>query len=201
MTRRNGTARCLVALACGLALALSGACRRAADVPPETYQKAVLSFDIALAAMDTSQEVLARQHLDTLVGIVPQEPAGWANLGLLLLRQQELDAARERLATAAGLAPDSAEIARLQALVESRAGDLEASTRLWRRAVELAPSDPRAAYALAQDVERQGTGAHDAEAQQVLEQLLARTENLPARLDFARLAAKRGDGAALTRAL
>lgn len=186
---------------CGLLTVLVGGCRRTQDVPPETYRQAVLSFDTALAAMDTSQEVLAREHLDKVVALVPQEPAGWANLGLLLLRQQEVDAARERLANAVRLAPESAAVVRLQALIESRAGDMAASTRLWRRAVDLAPADPRAAYALAQDLERQGTDAQDAEAQQVLEQMLARNENLPARLDLARLAAKRGDAAALTRAL
>ena len=73
------------------------------------------------------------------MALVPQEPAGWANLGLLLLRQQENVAARERLAQAAELAPDAAAIVRLQALVESREGNLAESTRLWRRAVALDP--------------------------------------------------------------
>ena len=180
-----------------VALVSVGACRRSVDVPPETYREAVVSFHTALAAMETSQELLAREHLDRVVALVPQEPAGWANLGLLLLRQQEIEPARAQLARASSLAPEDASIVRLQALVESRAGELAAATRFWRRAVDLAPSDPRAAYALAQDVERQGTEADEAEAQRVLEQLLARTENLPARLDLARIAAKRGDGAAL----
>ncbi len=184
-----------------VALVSVGACRRSVDVPPETYREAVVSFHTALAAMETSQELLAREHLDRVVALVPQEPAGWANLGLLLLRQQEIEPARAQLARASSLAPEDASIVRLQALVESRAGELAAATRFWRRAVDLAPSDPRAAYALAQDVERQGTEADEAEAQRVLEQLLARTENLPARLDLARIAAKRGDGAALASAL
>lgn len=201
MSLHTRAVRLSAGLACGLLLTLGGACRRSPEVSTETYREAVLSFDTALAAMDTSQEVLAREHLDKVVALVPQEPAGWANLGLLLLRQQEIDTAREALSKAAERAPDSAAIVRIQALIESRAGDLAASTRLWRRAVELAPADPRAAYALAQDIERQGSDAHDVEAQQVLEQMLARTENLPARLDLARLAAKRGDGAGLTRAL
>ena len=34
---------------------------------------------------------------------MPEEPAGWANLGLLLLRQQELEQGAQRLARAAEL--------------------------------------------------------------------------------------------------
>ena len=98
-------------------------------VAPEVYREAVVAFHTALAAIDTSQEVLAREKLDRVVALVPQEPAGWANLGLLLLRQQENAAARERLARAAELAPDAAAIVRLQALVESRDGNLAESTR------------------------------------------------------------------------
>jgi cytochrome c-type biogenesis protein CcmH/NrfG len=192
-----------LALTIGLGFAVGSlsACRPTTDVSPEVYREAVVAFHTALAAIDTSQEVLAREKLDRVVALVPQEPAGWANLGLLLLRQQENAAARQQLAKAAELAPDAAAIVRLQALVESREGNLAESTRLWRRAVELDPSDPKAAYALAQETERQGGADSDAEAQRVLEQLLTRTDSLPVRLDYARLASKRGDVPALTRAL
>src|SRR4030095_10943386 len=65
----------------------------------------------------------------------------------------------------------------------------------------LAPADVKAAYALAQEVERQGTPESDAEAQRALETLLATSNNLPARLDAIRLAAKRGDAAAVNTGL
>jgi len=132
---------------------------------------------------------------------VPQEPAGWANLGLLLLRQQEIGPAKERLAKAAELAPDSPAIARLLAIAESKGGNPAESIRHWRRALDLDPADTKAAYALALEIERQGGADQDAEAQRVLEDLLKRSDNLPARLDAMRLAAKRGDAAALTRGL
>ena len=199
ISTRRGLSRAVV-VAC-LASTAIASCRRAADVSPEAYREAVVAFHTALAAIDTSQEVLAREKLDRVVALVPQEPAGWANLGLLLLRQQENAAARERLTRAAELAPDAAAIVRLQALVESREGNLAESTRLWRRAVELDPTDPKAAYALAQETERQGGADADAEAQRVLEQLLTRSDSLPVRLDYARLAAKRGDARGLAQAL
>jgi tetratricopeptide (TPR) repeat protein len=189
------------ALAASLAAASCSSCRRPADVPEATYREAVTAFHTAIAALQTSQEVLARQKLDRVVAIVPQEPAGWADLGLLLLRQQEVGPAKERLTKAAELAPDSAEIERLLAIAESRAGNPAASIAHWRKALALDASDAKAAYALALELERLGTPDTDAEAQQVLEQLLARSDNLPARLDALRIAAKRADGAAVARGL
>jgi len=183
------------------ALCATASCRRQPRVADETYRAAVTAFYVSLAAMQTSQDVLARRELDRLTQQVPQEPAGWANLGLLLLRQQQLDDATVRLTRASDLAPRSAAIARLQALAEGRKGNLDASMRHWRRAMELDPADANAPYALAQELERAGSPANEAEAQRLLEGLAGRTGNLAAELEYARLAAKRGDAAALQRAL
>ena len=70
----------------------------------------------------------------------------------------------------------------------------------WKRALEIDPGDAKAAFALAQDLERQGPES-EAEAQQTLATLLSRSENLAVRLDYARLSAKRGDGASLQKAI
>ncbi|MEO6010801.1 MAG: FG-GAP-like repeat-containing protein, partial [Vicinamibacteraceae bacterium] len=188
-------------LAGAAAVSSCSSCRRPADVPEATYREAVTAFHTALAALETSQEPLARQKLDRVVALVPQEPAGWANLGLLLLRQQETAPAKERLLKAAELAPESAEVERLLAIAESRAGNSAESIRHWRRASELGPGHVKTVYALAQEVERQGTPESDAEAQRVLEGLLATADNLPARLDAIRLAGKRGDAAAVHKGL
>jgi FG-GAP-like repeat/ASPIC and UnbV len=147
--------------------------------------------------MQTTQEVLARSKFDRVVALTPHEPAGWANLGLLLLRQQEIEQGAEKLTKAAELAPDSAAIQRLLALAESRRGNLTAALAHWRRALEIDPDDLEAAYSIALETERQGGADHDAEAQRLLEQLLERRDNLAARLEYVRLAAKRGDAAAL----
>ena len=144
---------------------------------------------------------LVGQELDRLTQLVPDEAAGWANLGLLLLRQQQMDEAATRLARASQLAPRNAAIERLLALTESRTGNLEASVRHWRRAIELDPADLKAPYALAQELERLGGPANDAEAQRLFDTLAARSGNLAAKLEFARVAARRADAAALARAL
>jgi hypothetical protein len=187
-----------------LAAVLAGSCsscRRTPLLSEADRREVVTAFHTALAALDTSQEVLARQKLDRVIALAPQEPAAWANLGLLLLRQQEIEPARERLLKAEALAPANARIQRLVALTESRRGQPAESIRHWRRALELDPADVKAAYALSQEIERQGGADADLQAQQALEQLLARGDNLPARLDYLRLAAKRGDAATLQKAL
>jgi hypothetical protein len=182
------------------ALAAGTSCRRQARVSDETYRSAVTAFHVSLAAMQTSQDVLAREELERLTGLVPHEPAGWANLGLLHLRHQQIDEGAELLARASSLAPRSAAIERLLALADSLRGDLDRSIARWRRAAELDPSDLRAPYALALELERQGT-AGEAEAQRILENIAARSGNLAVLVEHARIAAKRGDAAALSATL
>ena len=195
--------RLVPAAACLLALAalVNGSCRRKPAVSDATYKQAVTAFYVSLAAMQTSQDAHARAELDRLIQLVPDEAAGWANLGLLFLRQQQFDEAAERLAKAASLAPQNAAVERLRALAESRRGNVEASIGHWRRAIELDAADLKAPYALAQELERLGGGANETEAQRLLEALSARSGNLAAQLEFARLAAKRGDAAPLAKAL
>ena len=108
---------------------LVGSSGREPEPAPQAYREAVTAFYTGLSAMQTTQEVLAREKFDRVIALVPQEPAGWANLGLLLLRQQELEQGAQQLARAAALAPDSAEIQRLQALAESRRGNLAEAIR------------------------------------------------------------------------
>jgi Tfp pilus assembly protein PilF len=186
---------------CVLTLAVVTGCRRTPAISDATYRDAVAAFYTSLAALQTSQDVLARRELDRLTQLAPQEPAGWANLGLLLLRQQQVDAAMPHLTTASTLAPRNATITRLLALAESQKGSVEESIRQWRRAMDLDPSDHKAPFAYAQELERQGGAENDAEAQRVLGSLVDRSGNLAAELELARLAARRGDSAVLARAL
>jgi hypothetical protein len=190
-----------VASVLAIVVVFGSSCGRRPELPEATYREAVTAFYTALAAMQTSQELLARRELERVIQLAPDEPAGWANLGLLLLRQQDVDAARDRLTKAAALAPKSAAVQRLLALLESRSGRLTEAIRHWRRAAELDPGDSRAPYALALDTERQGGNDGLVEAQLVLESLLARKENLAVRLELARLAAKQGDAAGLRKAV
>ena len=67
-----------------------------------------------------------------------------------------------------------------------------------RKAVELDPKNLRAAYALAEEIERQGDANSEVEVQQVMQKILAaQPDNLAALLELSRVAAKRGDAATL----
>jgi hypothetical protein len=193
----------LLRCACLAMLAAAGACSPRADpeLPPQAYREAVTAFYVGLSAMQTTQEVLAKERFERAAALAPREPAVWANLGLLLLRQQDLDQAAQHLARAASLAPDSAAIQRLQALAESRRGNLPQAIAYWKRAIELDPRDRTAEYALALETERLGGAASDAEAQAILERLLGRGDNLAARVEYIRIAAKRGDASALSKGI
>src|SRR5262245_49828901 len=135
--------------ACVLIVTMACSSTREAEVPAAVYREAVTAFFVGLSAMQTTQEVLTREKFDRVVAIVPQEPAGWANLGLLLLRQQDLEQGTKQLTHAASLAPESGAIQRLLALAESRRGNLTEAIAHWRRALELDPNDRARACALA----------------------------------------------------
>src|SRR6202035_105957 len=67
---------------------------------------------------------------------------------------------------------------------------------------ELDPKNLRAAYALAEEIERQGAANSEAEVQQVMQKILAaQPDNLAALLELSRVAAKRGDATTLKAAV
>jgi tetratricopeptide (TPR) repeat protein len=190
-----------IPLLLSLTLTTAAACRRESTATEPAYREAVTAFYVALAALQTSQDALARKELDHFVQLVPNEAAGWANLGLLLLRQQQMDEATVRLTRASELAPRDAAIERLRAQTESRRGNLEQSVRHWRRAIELDATDLKAPFALAQELERLGGADNEAEAQRQFATIASRSNNLAAAIEHARIAAKRADAAVLAKAL
>ena len=159
------------------------------------YRDLVTAFYVGLAGLQTGEDVRAKEKLTRSTEIAPGEPAGWANLGLLAVRQQEFDTAFEKVEKARSLAPDNSQIEALLGLIESKRGKLPEATAHLKKAVELDPKNLRALFALAQETERQGAETSDAEAQALLEKILeTQPDNLAVLLDVTRLAAKRGDG-------
>ncbi len=185
-----------------IALLLSGAaCERNAGLPkPDSkeYRELVTAFYVGLAGLQTGEDVRAKEKLTRATEIAPGEPAAWANLGLLAVRQQEFDTAYERVEKARSLAPDNSQIEALLGLIESKRGKLPEAAAHLKKAVELDPKNLRALYALAQETERQGAETSDAEAQALLQKILeTQPDNLAVLLDVTRLAAKRGDAETL----
>src|SRR5712691_5349893 len=150
----------LTVLACVILFGASlDACRRGDGLPDpssKTYRDAVAAFHTSIAAIQAGVEVVAEEKMLRVTELVPQEPAAWANLGLLALRRTAFDLAATRLQKARALAPESSQIQVLSGLLESMQGRLEAARAYLQRAVALDPHNLKAVYALAQLIEQQG---------------------------------------------
>ncbi|HYE16490.1 MAG TPA: tetratricopeptide repeat protein, partial [Pyrinomonadaceae bacterium] len=176
-----------------LAAAALVSCTRATtpEKNPANYAQVVRAFYVGLSALQVGDDVRAEEKLKEAAALAPQEPASWANLGLLYLRQREFDRAAENLEKAQKLAPESVEIHLLLGLLESSRGRYEEATAALKRAVELDPKNLKALYALSAEAERAGDeGAQLGYLQRILE---GQPGNLSVNLEVARIAAKRGD--------
>jgi tetratricopeptide (TPR) repeat protein len=168
----------------------------------KVYTEAVSAFYIGLGALQVGDDVHADSKLSEFTTLVPGEPAGWANWGVLALRQRKLDVSSQRIERARSLAPENDQIYQLLGLLESSRGNSVNAIADWRKAVEINPRNYRAAYQLAEEVERQGDANGDAEYQHLIQKILAaQPDNLAAQLELVRVAAKSGDAATLHSAL
>lgn len=162
------------------------------------YQKLVSTFYVGLSALQVGDDVRAQSSLQQVTEIAPGEPAGWADWGILALRQRNFAPATERLNRAKELAPKNERMYYLLGLLGTAQGESQQAIANYQKAVELDPKDLRAAYALALEVERQGAEGSDAEFEKLMKQILAaRPRNLAALLELSRTAAKQGDAATL----
>jgi hypothetical protein len=193
-TRAVAGALLAVALAAALGCGSGPAPRPVPSVGSPEYATAVAAFYTGVAALKVDAPSNARTALTTVTQLVADEPAAWANLGLLDLRTMQFPEAQAHLERAAALAPDSAAIAMLSALLERRRGKGEAAVPHLRRALSLRPDDIKARYALVKVLDaRPGPEAQD-EARRLVDEILERAPaNLVALVERARLAAKSGN--------
>jgi Tfp pilus assembly protein PilF len=199
---RNHTSTILLLLFGTLILAVAG-CRTDTQLPQKSsskYNEFVRAFYVGLAALQVGDDVRADAKLAQATQLVPEEPASWANWGMLALRQRNFDAAAERLERARTLAPDNDQVLYLLGLVESGRGRAPEAFNYLRKAFERNPQNLRAAYRLAEEIERQSGDESEAEFQRLMEKILAvRPDNLAALLELGRVAARRNDGETLRR--
>ncbi len=168
----------------------------------KAYADVVSAFYVGLAALQVGDDVHADAKLSELTKLVPAEPAGWANWGILALRQRNYDTAAQRLQKARDLAPHNDRVYDLLGILESQRGDSTQATADLRKATELNPQNLRAMYQLAEETERQGGANSEADFENLMQKILAaRPDNLAASLELARVAAKRGDAEVVKSAL
>jgi tetratricopeptide (TPR) repeat protein len=184
-------------------LLLTVSCRPTANLPVKSskeYNEVVRAFYVGLAALQVGDDVRAEAKLAQTTTLVPAEPAGWANWGLLALRQRKFDVAAERLERARSLAPDNDQIHYLIGLLEKGRGRSAEAINALRKAVELNTKNLLATFTLAEEIERQGDQNSVTEYRQLLEKILeVQPNNLAALLETARAAAKHGDNEELRR--
>ncbi|HEX5965079.1 MAG TPA: FG-GAP-like repeat-containing protein, partial [Pyrinomonadaceae bacterium] len=182
------------------ALVISG-CRTTPTLPvrgTREYNELVRTFYIGLAALQVGHDVQADSKLAQFTQLAPGEPAGWANWGLLALRQRNFDVASQRLERARSLAPESDNIHYLIGLLESSRGNTTQAIAELRKAAELQPKNLFALYKLAKELERQNDEKSTAEVQQLLRKIIdAQPDNLAAVIELSRVAAKRRDAETL----
>ena len=192
-------------LSVGSALALLLAACGGGSVPKKDsaeYAKVVSAFYIGLGALQVGDDIHAESNLSAVTQMASGEPAGWANWGVLALRQRKLDDAAQRMERARKLAPENDRIYQILGYLESGRGNSAAAIADWRKAVELNPKNYRAAYQLAEEVERQAGSNSDAEFEQLIQKILAaQPDNLAAQLELVRTAAKSGDSTTVKSAL
>jgi VCBS repeat protein len=171
--------------------------RRGAALPgpgSAVYEDTTRAFYSGLAALQVGLLENAGTDFTRATTLVPGEPAGWANLAITRLRLGDADAAAEPVARALSLAPRNADLVLLAARMETARGRLDEAIGQLRAAVMLDPRHLRARFALAEELERTGTDAADAEALMLLDDLQQRApDNLAVILERARVAAKRQD--------
>ena len=197
---RTAVAIFLCAIAVGVAGCGSGG--KLPDKSSKEYGETVSAFYTGLAALQVGDDVTAENKLAQVTQLAPGEPAGWANWGVLAFRQRNFDAASQRYERARDLAPKNDQIFYLLGILQSTRGNSKEAIADWRKAIAINPQNYRAAYQLAQEVEREGGPGSDAEFESLIQNILkAQPDNLAAWLELARAAAKRGDAATLKSAL
>src|SRR2546423_11021915 len=196
--RRSSYARHqLIFLLASFILLSIGGCKNATKLPQKNskeYNDTVRAFYVGLAARQVGDDVRAESELTKATQLAPDEPASWANLGLLSLRQRNLDVAAGRLEKARTLAPDNSKIQVLTAILESSRGRSTEAINALHKAIELDPKNLKAIYMLAEETERQGDEASASEVQKLLSQILElQPDNLAVQLEATRIAARRND--------
>ncbi len=186
-------------------LSCLGACTSRSGLPEPgsaKYFDVVRAFNVGLAGLQSGEDVRAKMDLTLATQLAPGEPASWANLGILAIRQQELDVAYEDLEKARTLAPNNSRIEQLLGDLEGRRGKLPEAIQHLKRAVQLDPANAKALYLLAEQTERQGAETSEAESLATFQQVLARfPDNAAVLIEVARLAAKTGKVQVLQEAL
>lgn len=177
-------------------------CQHKAHVSPKN---SVSAFTIGTIALQVGSDQSAgktgydEKYLTLASKELPDEPAVWANLGLLYLRRGDFTRAGSYLDKAEKLDADSAAVEGLIGLLDDQKGDVQGAIAHYKRSLELQPGNLQASYALSQQYSRLNTPEGLRQEEQLLQQILGvQPGNLFAMIKLAHVAAVRNDAAVLS---
>src|SRR5690348_11775871 len=97
-------------------------CGKSANLPESSsneYREVIRDFYTGLAALQVGDDARADTNFAAVTRVASAEPAGWANWGVLALRQRNFDLAEQRLDHARTLAPQDGHIYQLLGMLDS----------------------------------------------------------------------------------
>ncbi len=175
---------------------------------PGTKTDAISAFTIGTIALQVGSDQSAgktgydEKYLTLASKELPDEPAVWANLGLMYLRRGDFTRASTYLTKAEKLDNNSAAIQSLIGLLDDQKGDVQGAINHYNRALQIKPGDLQASYALSQQYARLNTPNGLLQEEQLLQQILAiQPGNLFAMIKLAHVAAVRKDAHVLAATL
>src|SRR3954469_3134089 len=117
----------------------AAACSRSrlpsADSP--VYEDTTRAFYRGLAELQVGLLDDAKRDFGKATELVPDEPASWANLGIVSLRLGEFDAASGPIEKAVALAPSTSDVVFLRGRLQASRGKLDEGIADYRRAADL----------------------------------------------------------------
>ncbi len=172
-----------------LALALTG-CRRDKPVPVEELFN---TRTLAARFLQRGQLAEAEVQFRKLIELAPEDPLGYANLGLTYLQQSRFKEAEEQLLRARKLDPASADITLMLAKLYALTGRAPDARTLLEERRSTDPRNTHLLYALAELDAGQIDAAAMARRESRLQQLLTLSPgNLAVRLDLVNVLVRRG---------
>lgn len=141
------------------------------------YQEYQRAFQVGVAALDAGRPEIAKPNLERAVAMIPDEPAGWANLAILSLHNNDFKEAAKHLKRARDLAPHNPALESLMGQLAEKQGRQADAIGHYRKALEARPHDTALLFTLASAVSREGGEGTEAEYQRLLEQILKQQPN------------------------
>lgn len=164
-----------------------------AQLPAQAYELR----NLGLARLENERPAEAEETYRRLLEIVPEEPLGWANLAIALLRQQEYSAASTAIDRALELAPGRGDLLAIRGEILLWSGEREEALATLERAHDASPENVEILYALY----RHASSLRSTEAEAVSRRSISRLtelrpENLFVLLKQGQQAIARGDRSA-----